>query len=103
MVPVLEALTVTVTFLVVVPLGLTAESVYVVVTDGVTVTEVLAITPIPLLRLVELALLTLHESIELWPDVMTDGVAISVAIVGADCATLAEQVVVATVDDASVA
>lgn len=103
-VPVLVvALTVTIAFAVVVPTGLTAERWYVVVILGVTVIDVPVTTPIPLSRLVELALLTTHERTELWPLVIVDGFATNEVIVGMDCTTVAEHVVVATVDDASVA
>ena len=52
--------------------------------------------------LVELALVTFHAKRALCPAVIDDGVAVNELIVGAACATVAEQVVVATVEDASV-
>ena len=57
--------TVTVADAVVVPLGFVAERRYVVVTLGVTLFVLPVTTPTPLSMLVELALLTVHESTEL--------------------------------------
>lgn len=72
-------------------------------TDGETVVEVPITVPIPLLMLVELAFATTHASVELCPDIMDEGAAVNEVIVGASCVTVAEHVVVATVEDASVA
>lgn len=65
--------------------------------------EVLEIVPRPLLTLVVEAFETLHERTELWPTVIEAGVATKLPIVGAGCAIVAAQVVVATEDEASVA
>lgn len=97
------AFTVTVAFAVVEPPGLVAERVYVVETDGVTVIEELDTRPMPLSILVELAFPTTHESVALCPAVIEEGAAVKDVMVGAACATVAEQVEVATVEDASVA
>jgi hypothetical protein len=74
-----------------------------VVTDGVTAIDVAFTTPIPLLSDVELAFATTHESTVVCPGVIEDADATNELIVGAGCGTVAEHVVVATVDDASVA
>ena len=66
-------------------------------------TDVPETVPTPLLMLVELAFDTFHERTELWPAMIDVGVAINEGIVGAGHATVALQVVVATVEDASVA
>jgi len=88
-----------------VPPGFIAVSVYVVFTVGDTVTDVRPTRPIPLSSEVELALLTFHESVALWPAVMVVGVAVKELMIGAasGCATVAEHVLVATDDEASVA
>ena len=103
--PVDVAVTVTVAFAVVVPTGLTAESVYTVVVSGITVVEAPVTVPTPLLMLVELAFETVHERTELCPAVIDAGVAVNDVIVGATCGatTVAEHVVVAIVEEASVA
>ena len=72
-------------------------------TKGDTVVEVPVTAPTPLLMLVELAFATTHAKVELCPDVMDEGVAVNDGIVGTPGKTVAEHVVVATVDDASVA
>lgn len=71
--------------------------------SGLTVIDVLAVAPIPLSSEVELAFATFHESTVLWPVVIVAGVAVNKLIAGRGCATVEEQLVVATVDDASVA
>ena len=101
--PVDVAVTATVAFAVVVPPGFTAESVYTVVAVGDTVTDVPTTVPTPLLTLVELAFETTHERTALCPVVIDAGSAVNDVIVGAAWLTVALQVVVATVDDASVA
>ncbi len=58
--------------------------------------------PIPLSMLVELALVTLHKRLELCPAVIVDGLATNETIVGAGTAMVAEHVLVATVEEASV-
>ena len=68
---------------------------------GETETDVPTTKPIPE-TLVELGFETFHASSELWPLVIADGVAVNDVIVGEGCATVAEHVVVATVEDASV-
>jgi hypothetical protein len=75
----------------------------VVVVSGETVSDVVVVAPMPLSMLVVLAFATLHESTEFCPAVIVDGVAINEVTVGAGIATVAEQVDVAIVDDASVA
>ena len=100
---VVVARTLTVVVAVDVPAPFIAESVYVVVVSGFTVIDVLAVAPIPLSSEVELAFATLHESTALWPAVIVAGVAVKVLITGSGCAIVAEQLVVATVEDASVA
>jgi len=101
---VVEVPTVTITLEVVVPSGFSAERWYVVVTTGDTVTDVLDTAPIPLSRLVELALLTDHERMELPPIAIEDGVAINEAICGrSGAAMVAEHELVATDEEASVA
>ena len=72
-------------------------------TKGDTVVEVPVTVPTPLLMLVELAFATTHAKVELCPDVMDEGVAVNDGIVGTPGKTVVEHVVVATVDDASVA
>jgi hypothetical protein len=99
---VLVALTVTVTFAPEDVAGFVAVRWYVVVTVGDTVTEVPTIVPTPLSMLVELAFVAVHESTALAPAVIDAGVAVNEEITGAPCITVALQVVVATVEDASV-
>ena len=96
--------TATVAFAVTVLLGLIAESVYVVVTLGDTVIEVLETAPMPWLRLVELAFVTVHERTELPPREMLEGVAVNEIIEGCKrgVATVALQLLEATVEEASV-
>jgi hypothetical protein len=98
-----DVATVTVTAEVTLPSGFCAVSVYVVVCVGTTRTEVPGTTPTPLSIEVELALVATHERSELWPYDIDDGFAVNDVIDGADCATIAEHVLVATVDEASVA
>ena len=66
-------------------------------------TEVPVTEPTPLLMLVELAFETTNPSNALCPRVMEEGVAVNEETVGAACGTVAEHVVVAIVDEASVA
>ena len=96
------AFTTTVAAAVVVPTPLVAESVYVVVVRGETVSELPLTVPVPL-TLVAIAFETTHERMDDCPAVSVVGVAVNDPIVGALCGTVAEQVDVATVDDASVA
>ena len=81
--PVDVAVTTTVACAVVVPPGLTAESVYIVVAVGDTVTDVPETVPTPLLILVELAFVTFHAKSALCPAVIDVGVAVNDVIVGA--------------------
>lgn len=84
------------------PLGLVAVSVYTVVTVGDTVVAV----PVRLLSPdieVVLALFTLQDSTELAPDTMLAGFATKELMLGAGHATVALQVLVAMVEEASVA
>jgi hypothetical protein len=101
------AFTVTVAFAVVVPVGFVAVNWYVVVTSGLTVVETLPSTfPIPLLILVELAFVTVHDNTEFCPTVIEDGVATKEETTGTTAVgavTVATHVLVATVDEASVA
>jgi hypothetical protein len=76
--------------------------VYIVVTVGETVVAVPVKAASPLIA-VELAPVTFQESVELWPAVMDAGEAMNEAMTGLGHATLALQVVVAIVEDASVA
>ena len=85
------------------PPGLVAVRWYVVVTVGDTVTEVLLIAPMPLSIEVELAFDTTQERTVLCPAVIAVADAPNDVIVGTACGTTALQVLVATVDDASVA
>jgi hypothetical protein len=100
---VVVALTNTVVVAVVIPVLFIAESVYVVVTRGATTTDELATAPIPLSTDVELAFVVAHVSVALCPAVIVAGVAVKILIVASGARTVAEQVVVAIVDDASVA
>ena len=100
---VLVAFTTTVAVAVVVPRGLTAESWYVFVESGETVTDVPRTVPTPLSTLVELAFVATHDNTLLCPAVIVEGVAMNEVIPGSGIATVAAQVVVATVEDASVA
>ena len=70
---------------------------------GDTVTEVLDTVPTPLSILTELVLPTVQDKIELCPLCVVVGLATNETMVGRVPKTIAEQVVVATVDDASVA
>lgn len=73
-----------------------------VVTVGLTVTEVLETVPTPLLMDVLLALATVHERTVELPTAIEAGVAVNEEMVGAPTDTVAEHVELATVDEASV-
>jgi hypothetical protein len=90
-----------VTAAVVVPVAFTAVSVYTVVAAGDTTFEVPVTAPMPEIES-EAALVVLHESVEFPPASTLVGLAVNELIVGAGSATVAPQVVVAMVDDASV-
>ena len=81
---------------------MTAVSVYEVVVVGATTNELPVTSPMPLLSDVVLALFTVQLRVVLLPATIEVGSAVNATIVGTAAGTVALQVVVATVDDASV-